>query len=63
MDLPDFKEQIKNDLKPKKLRHFSKSSKLGNTLLARIRLNRSDLNLHKFGLVDTSECFSQNKAE
>ena len=28
MDLPDFKEQLKNDLKPKKLRHFSKGSKL-----------------------------------
>ena len=65
MDLPDFKEQLKNDLKPKKLRHFSKGSKLGNTLLARIRLNRSDLNLHKFtiGLVDTSECLCHAKKE
>ena len=45
MELSDFKEQIKKDLKPMKYRHFTKGSKIGNTLLTRIRLNRSDLTL------------------
>ena len=58
--LSDFKVQLKKELKPIKYRHFSKGSKLGSTLLSRIRLNRSDLNLHKFeiGLHDTraSDC-------
>ena len=58
MQLPDFKEQLKKDLKPKKYKHFSKGSKIGNALLSRIRLNRSDLNLHKFtiGLAESAEC-------
>ena len=57
MELSDFKEQIKKDLKPMKYRHFTKGSKIGNTLLTRIRLNRSDLNLHKFtlGLSESAE--------
>ena len=43
---------------PKKYKHFSKGSKIGNSLLARIRLNHSDLNLHKFsiGLFESAEC-------
>ena len=43
---------------PKKYKHVSKGSKIGNSLLARIRLNRSDLNLHKFsiGLFESAEC-------
>ena len=44
MLLPDFKLQLKKELKPMKYKHFSKGSKLGNSLLSRIRLNRSDLN-------------------
>ena len=65
MALPDFKEQLKMELKPKKIRHFAKGSKLGNTLLTRLRLNRSDLNLHKFtiGLVETSECLCHANKE
>ena len=58
MALPDFKEQLKIELKPKKIRHFAKGSKLGNTLLTRLILTSSDLNLHKFTnvIVETSEC-------
>ena len=65
MLLPDFKLQLKKELKPMKYKHFSKGSKLGNSLLSRIRLNRSDLNLHKFdiGLHETSECSCHAKSE
>ena len=65
MALPDFKDQLKIEFKPKKIKHFSKGSKIGNTLLARIRLNRSDLNLHKFtiGFSETPECLCHAKKE
>ena len=58
MMLPDFKVQLKKELKPQKFKHLSRGSKIGNSLLTRIRLNRSDLNLHRFdiGLHDTPEC-------
>ena len=58
MMLPDFKVQLKNELKPMKFKHFSRGSKIGNCLLTRIRLNRSDLNFHRFeiGLHDTPDC-------
>ena len=65
MQLPDFKMQLKKELKPTKYKHFSKGSKIGNSLLSRIRLNRSDLNLHKFdiGLHETPECSCHAKSE
>ena len=65
MTLPDFKEQLKKEIKPNRIKHFSKGSKLGNTLLTRIRLQRSDLNLHKFiiGLSESSECLCHAKNE
>ena len=58
MQLSDFKEQIKKELKPVKYKHFSKGSKIGNKLLTRIRLGRSDLNSHKFtiGHSESAEC-------
>ena len=65
MMLPDFKMQLKKDLKPCKYKHFSRGSKLGNSLFSRIRLNRSELNQHKFdiGLHDTPECICHAKSE
>ena len=65
MVLPEFKMQLKKDLKPTKYRHFSKGSKLGSSLLSRIRINRSDLNLHKFeiGFLDTPACSCHAKSE
>ena len=65
MALPDFKEQLKKELKPAKIKHFSKGSKIGNTLLTRIRIERSDLNLHKFtiGHSETAECLCHAKQE
>ena len=37
MMLPDFKAQLKRELKPIRFKHFSKGSKIGNFLLTRIR--------------------------
>ena len=59
MALPDFKDYIKIEFKPIKIKHYSKGSKIGNTLLTRIRLDRSDLNLHKF----TPECLCHANKE
>ena len=47
-DLYEFKVSIKNEIKPPKYKHFSRVSKLGNSLLTRIRVGRSDLNQHSF---------------
>ena len=65
MQLHDFKLQLKKELKLMKFKHFSKGSKLGNSLLSQIRLNRSDLNLHRFdiGLHETPECSCHAKSE
>ena len=52
-------------MKPVKIKHLSKGSKTGNTLLTRVRLDRSDLNLHKYsiGLSDSPECICHAKQE
>ena len=65
MTLPDFKEQLKKELKPPKIKHFPKGSKIGNKLITRVRLERLDLNLHKFsiGLSESSECLCHDKNE
>ena len=56
---------IKNHIKPKRFKHFSAGSKLGNTLLTQIRLGRSNLNQHRFtiGLADSPECQCYFKSE
>ena len=63
--LPEFKSKLKDELKPHKFRHFSKGSKHGNKLLTRMRLERSDLNLHRFtiGQSETPECICHSKQE
>ena len=63
--LPEFKVKIKEKLKPKKHKHFSKGSKNGNILMTRIRLGRSELNMHKFliGQSESSECSCHFKNE
>ena len=60
-----FKSRLKHELKPPKIKHFAKGSKYGNTLLTRIRLQRSELNLHRFsiGQSDSAECICQAKRE
>ena len=61
----DFKSSVKTIFKPPRYKHFSKGSKLGNTLLTRIRVGRSDLNQHKFtiGLVENPECICHFRSE
>ena len=65
LPLVDFKLKLKNMLKPNKIKHFDKGSKNGNTLLTRIRLDRSDLNQHKYsiGKSDSPECVCHAKQE
>ena len=46
LNLIDFKQQVSSQFKPKRYKHYNKGSKLGNTLLTRIRLGRSSLNAH-----------------
>ena len=45
-DTLEFKEYINKELKPPKIKHFSRGNKYSNTLLTRIRVGRSDLNQH-----------------
>ena len=63
--LSDFKLKLKDIFKPFKNKHYAKGSKIGNILLTRIRVDRSDLNLHKYtiGLSDTPACDCHAKQE
>ena len=65
LGLSEFKEKLKEKLKPNRFKHYNCGSKIGNTLLTRIRLDRSGLNLHKFtiGQVDTPQCECLAKKE
>ena len=64
-DVDEFKLCIKNEIKPKRYKHFSYGHKLGNILLTRIRVGRSYLNQHKFtiGHSDSPECICHFKSE
>ena len=57
-DLTDFKLYIKTEFKPPRFRHFSRGNKHANSLLTKLRVGRSDLNLHKFtiGIIDSPLC-------
>ena len=52
-------------MKPRKIKHFSKGKKISNTLLTKIRVGRSDLNLHKFtiGQSDSPTCSCHYREE
>ena len=65
MDLNDFKLYIKKELKPPRFKHFARGNKYANTLLTRIRVGRSDLNLHRFtiGLVESPICACHYREE
>ena len=60
-DKDNFKIFTKNQFKPNKYKYFSRGSKLGHTLLTRIRVGRSYLNEHGFTIVmtehETPQCF------
>ena len=57
-NISDFKEYLKANTKPPRYKHFSRGNKISNSLLTKIRVGRSDLNLHKFtiGLIDSPQC-------
>ena len=65
LDLVNFKEQLKVYLKPKRIKCYNFGSKEGNILLTRLRVGRSDLNLHKFtiGQTDDPQCLCFEKFE
>ena len=46
-DVSEFKICIKNEMKPRRYKHFASGPKTGNALLTRIRVGRSFLNQHK----------------
>ena len=64
-NLIDFKEYTNKEYKPVRCKHFSRGSKIGNKLLTKIRVGRSDLNQHKhvIGLSDTPECLCHFRQE
>ena len=64
-DILEFKEYLKTEIKPCKIKHFSKGNKYSNTLLTRIRVGRSELNQHKFiiGLSESPECICHHREE
>ena len=64
-NLQDFKTEVKIRINPFKYKHFSKGSKLGNSLLTRIRVGRSDLKEHKFliGQSESTECLCHHNLE
>ena len=57
-DTIQFKIALKTLLCPKRFKFLSRGSKLGNTLLTRVRVGRSYLNAHSYtiGLADTPAC-------
>ena len=61
----DYKDRLKINLKPDKLRHYSYGSRLGNKLCTRLRLGRSFLNSHSFaiGRSDSPTCLCHYKNE
>ena len=64
-DLIDFKDNLKSDLKPIKIKHFSVGTKFNNSLLTRFRTGRTSLNLHKYtiGQIDDPSCTCHYKEE
>ena len=57
-DLNFFKEKLKQKLKPKRHKHFSRGPRRGNALVTQLRVGRSFLNGHGFsiGLQDSPAC-------
>ena len=65
LNLEEFKIYTKKEMKPLKIKHFSKGNKYSNSLLTKIRVGRSSLNLHKFsiGKIESPECLCHYKEE
>ena len=52
--MPEFKQRLKELLKPQQARHYSYGSRLGNKLLTRLRLGRTFFNSHGFAIGKTT---------
>ena len=65
LDINDFKQQSKLDLKPTRFKTFSVGPKFTNSVLTRFRTGRPGLNLDKFTLGQTCDpgCLCQHKSE
>ena len=65
MNLLDFKSKLKSDLKPEKIKHYSTGPKESNSLLTRLRTDRTNLNLHRFtiGQTDDPSCMCHANQE
>ena len=53
LNVIEFKQQLKLDLKPTKYKAFSVGPKFSNSILTRFRTGRTGLNLDKFTLGQT----------
>ena len=64
-DLNDFKNELKDRLKPPKNKAYSLGSKLGNKLITRLRVGRSYLNSHSYtvGKTQSPSCLCHEKQE
>ena len=65
MNVIEFKQQLKLDLKPTKYKAFSVGPKFSNSILTRFRTGRTGLNLDKFTLGQTVDpgCLCHHKSE
>ena len=64
-NIEEFKIYTHKEMKHLKCKHFSKGNKDSNTLLTKIRVGRSSLNLHKFSIeqIESPECACHFKEE
>jgi hypothetical protein len=64
-DIDVFKEHLHKKYKPQKYKFFSQGTKLGNSLLTRLRVDRSYLNSQAFsiGLAPSPQCNCGAKQE
>ena len=64
-DIDIFKEQLHKKYKPPKFKFYSQGTKLGNSLVTRLRVDRSYLNSHAFsiGLAPSPQCSCGAKQE
>ena len=65
LEISEFKQTLKEKLKPKLARHYSYGGRLGNKLLTRLRLGRSFLNSHGYAIGKTAspscQCHHNNE--
>ena len=64
-DLIDIKKFTNKNFKLPCYKHFSRGNKIGNSLLTKIRVGRSDLHQHRYiiGLSDSPECECHHREE